>query len=101
MIREARREEIPMCVEIIKKSFSTVADEYGFTEENAPRFTAFATTTDCIGIWMESIDRCMYLKKMVFCVEIIHFCYKKMENVNSIISQFCQSTDIRELESNY
>jgi len=33
-------------VDIIKKSFLTVADEYGFTEENAPKFTAFATTQD-------------------------------------------------------
>ena len=52
MIREVRHEEIPTCVEIIKKSF-------------------------------------------------IHFCYKKTENVNSIISQYCQSIDIGELESNY
>lgn len=46
MIRKVRGEEIPICVEVIKKSFLTVADEYGFTEENAPRFTAFATTQD-------------------------------------------------------
>ena len=46
MIRKVRGEEIPVCVEIIKKSFLTVADEYGFTEKNAPRFTAFATTQD-------------------------------------------------------
>ena len=50
MIRKIKSEEIPICVEVIKKSFLTVADEYGFTEENAPRFTAFATTQDCIGI---------------------------------------------------
>ena len=46
MIREVRREEIPACVELIKKSFMTVADEYGITEENAPRFTAYATTDE-------------------------------------------------------
>ena len=46
MIREVKREEIPACVELIKKSFKTVADEFGFTEENAPRFTAFATTEE-------------------------------------------------------
>ncbi len=40
MIREVTREDIPVCVNLIKKSFKTVADEYGFTEENAPRFTA-------------------------------------------------------------
>ncbi|MBP5490497.1 MAG: GNAT family N-acetyltransferase [Lachnospiraceae bacterium] len=36
-------DEVPECVEVIRKSFQTVADEFGFTEENAPRFTAFAT----------------------------------------------------------
>ena len=46
MIREVKREDIPECVELIKKAFSTVADEFGFTEENAPRFTAFATTEE-------------------------------------------------------
>ena len=55
---------------------------------------------DCIGIWMESIGQCMYLKKMVLCVDIIHFCYKEMENVNLIILQYCQSIDIRALEDN-
>ena len=43
MIREVFHEDIPACVNIIKQSFKTVADELGFTEENAPRFTAFAT----------------------------------------------------------
>ena len=46
MIREAVREDIPACVSVIKKSFKTVADEFGFTEENAPGFTAFATTEE-------------------------------------------------------
>ncbi|MBR5711982.1 MAG: GNAT family N-acetyltransferase [Lachnospiraceae bacterium] len=36
-------EEIPECVDVIRNSFRTVADEFGFTAENAPRFTAFAT----------------------------------------------------------
>lgn len=44
MIRAMREEEIPVCVALIRRSFATVAEEFGFTEENAPRFTAFATT---------------------------------------------------------
>ena len=44
MIRAMREEEIPACVSLIRRSFATVAEEFGFTEENAPRFTAFATT---------------------------------------------------------
>lgn len=46
MIREAKREDIPICVDLIKKSFMTAANELGFTEENAPGFTAFAATSD-------------------------------------------------------
>ncbi len=43
VIREMKQEEIPKCVEVIKNSFLTVAAEFGITEANAPRFTAFAT----------------------------------------------------------
>ena len=43
LIRHASLEEVPECVKVIRDSFKTVADEFGFTEENAPRFTAFAT----------------------------------------------------------
>ena len=46
MIREMKREEIPQCVDVIRKSFLTVAEELGFTTENAPRFTAFAMSED-------------------------------------------------------
>ena len=46
MIREIKIEEIPECVDLIKKAFMTVAEEFGLTEENAPRHTAFATTVD-------------------------------------------------------
>jgi len=44
MIKSINITDIPECVKIIRESFSTVAQEFGFTEENAPRFTAFATT---------------------------------------------------------
>ena len=42
-VREMAQEEIPECVEVICKSFQTIADKFGFTPENAPRFTAFST----------------------------------------------------------
>ena len=61
MIREVRREEIPRCVEIIRESFLTVAGEYGFTEENAPRFTAFATTADRLYWQMDGEHRFMFV----------------------------------------
>lgn len=46
MIRFIKEYEIEKCVEVIKKSFFTVAQEYGFTQENAPRFTAFSVTSE-------------------------------------------------------
>ena len=42
-LRRMSIDEVRECVEVIRSSFQTVADEFGFTEENAPRFTAFAT----------------------------------------------------------
>ena len=41
-IREVTLEELPECVQVIQNAFKTVADQYGFTIENAPRFTAFS-----------------------------------------------------------
>ena len=61
MIRKMNREEIPLCVEIIRKSFQTVADEFGFTIENAPRFTAFATTEERLLSQLDGEHRPMYV----------------------------------------
>ena len=61
MIREVKREEIPECVSLIKKAFLTVADEFGFTEENAPRFTAFSTTEERLMWHMDGEHRPMYV----------------------------------------
>ena len=60
MIREIRNEEIPECVRVIRASFMTVAEELGFTEENAPRFTAFATTEERLRYQYEVEKRPMY-----------------------------------------
>ena len=46
MIRKVNEQDISSCVKVVKESFMTVANEFGFTIENAPRFTAFATTED-------------------------------------------------------
>ena len=60
MIREINKNEIQNCVEVICKSFMTVADEFGFTIENAPRFTAFATTENRLVYQLEQEQRRMY-----------------------------------------
>lgn len=61
MIREMKMEEIPQCVEIIRKSFKTVADNHGITEENAPRFTAFATNEEKLLWHFEGEHRPMFV----------------------------------------
>lgn len=43
MIQKIGVSNLDECVRVIRGSFLTVADEFGFTVENAPRFTAFAT----------------------------------------------------------
>lgn len=60
MIRKINKNEIQNCVEVICKSFMTVADEFGFTIENAPRFTAFATTENRLVYQLEQEQRRMY-----------------------------------------
>ena len=61
MIREVKRDELFACADLIRKSFQTVADEFGFTEENAPRFTAFATTEERLKWHLDGEHRLMYL----------------------------------------
>ena len=61
MIRKTERADLPECVKVIRNSFQTVADEFGFTEENAPRFTAFATTEERLMWQMYCEHRLMYL----------------------------------------
>lgn len=46
MIEKIRENDIPDCVRLIRESFATVAEQFGITVENAPRFTAFATTEE-------------------------------------------------------
>ncbi len=73
MIREVKTEDLPECVNVIRLSFRTVADEFGFTEENAPRFTAFATTEVLYGRWKTRTDRCIFTNMKGRCAVIIHY----------------------------
>lgn len=60
MIKEIEMLDIPECVKLICRSFSTVAEEFGITIENAPRFTAFATTEERLGWQLKEEHRPMY-----------------------------------------
>ena len=59
-IREIQEKDIDECVNVIRASFQTVADEFGFTKENAPRYTAFATDAQRIRWQMLGEQRPMY-----------------------------------------
>ena len=59
-IKRIVKDDIPACVRIIRKSFLTVAEEFGFTEENAPRFTGFAVTEERLNCQYEDKNRVMY-----------------------------------------
>ena len=60
MIQTVSDHNIKECVFVIKESFLTVADEFGFTIENAPRFTAFATTEQRLSWQLNNEKRPMY-----------------------------------------
>ncbi len=40
-IIEVNNEQLPECLEVIHKSFATVAEEFGLTKENCPKHTSF------------------------------------------------------------
>lgn len=60
MIKEIDRNNVPECVQVIRNSFLTVAKEFDFTVENAPGFTAFATTEDRLFYQLDHEHRLMY-----------------------------------------
>lgn len=60
MIRKVNEEDIAECVNVIRESFLTVANDYGFTVENASRFTAFATTKERLNWHLNGEHRPMY-----------------------------------------
>lgn len=60
MIRSVRREELDACARIVRESFMTVAEEFGITQENAPRFTAFSVTAASLANAMDAGDRLMF-----------------------------------------
>lgn len=60
MIKAVDVKDIRECAKVIRESFSTVAIEFGFTIENAPGFTAFATTEERLNCQLTGEHRPMY-----------------------------------------
>lgn len=46
MIKQIDKTHIGECVETIKNSFKTVANEFNITKENAPKYVAFSTDSE-------------------------------------------------------
>lgn len=60
MIKAVIPENIPECVSVIRTSFRTVADQFGFDEQNAPGFVAFATDEHRLNYHFHTEKRQMY-----------------------------------------
>lgn len=60
MIKAIEQRELAECVNVIRASFATVAKKFGITEENAPRFTAFATDEGRLHWHLNGEHRPMY-----------------------------------------
>ncbi len=60
MIKAIEQNNITECVSVIRESFATVAREFGITEQNAPRFTAYATDARRIEWHLNREHRPMY-----------------------------------------
>lgn len=59
-IKRIEEKDIPECVNVIRKSFLTIAERFGITMENAPYFTAFSTTNEKLKGQFEDENRAMY-----------------------------------------
>lgn len=94
MIRRMKKEEIPKCVEIIKKSFITVAIQYGFTIENAPRFTAFATTVERLE-WQCQEGRLMFVYEDEIGEIVGYYSLHMQEDKECELNNLCVSPDCR------
>ena len=97
-IRQVKKTDIKDCVNIIRKSFMTVAEEFGFTEENAPRFTAFATTEKRL-IWhFEGEKRSMFVycqnERMVGYYSLLKQDDKECELNNLCVLPECRHNNI-------
>ena len=60
-IRPVRADDVQACVRVIQSAFATVAEEFEITENNAPRFTAFAVNEERLLWQMENEDRLMFV----------------------------------------
>ncbi len=60
MIKKLTEDDFDEAIDVIRNSFMTVAEEFNFTKENAPAFTAFAIDKSKLKTWMFEQCRPMY-----------------------------------------
>ena len=76
-IRTVGPDDARAFADVIRRSFRTVADEFGFTPENTPRFTAFAVTEERIRGEMADTRREMFAcfdpsgQRMIGCCAVV------------------------------
>lgn len=101
MIRQVYEKDIEACVQVIKESFGTVADALGFTPQNAPRFTAFATTAEQLKWHMYGENRPMYAfcedEKIVGYYSLLMLEHKECELNNLCVLPACRHKSIGKL----
>ena len=95
MIRLMREEEIPACVALIRRSFGTVAEEFGFTVLNAPRYTAFATTEERLTWHLHGGKRPMYVYENEDGEIIGYYSLQLQENNVCELSNLCVAPESR------
>ena len=62
MIKEVNKSDVSECVKVIRSSFMTIAEQFGFTIENAPRFTALLRQKKDFYIsWTTNQDTCLLI----------------------------------------
>jgi len=92
VIMKITGDDIPQCVEVIRESFATVAEEFNITRENAPRFTAFATDAARLA-WQLHEGRPMY--KFVRNGEIVGYYSLHVQGEECELNNLCVLPDYR------
>ncbi len=64
MIYEVDKNELQECLDVIHQSFSTVAEQFGLTQENCPKHTSFTTSLCCRNTdTMDSGSSCLTMQR--------------------------------------
>ena len=94
-IKPVGTNDISECVSVIRKSFMTVANEFGFTTDNAPRFTAFAVNEERLSYHLNIERRLMY--KFIRDERIVGYYSILVKGEKSVLNNLCVLPEYRHL----